>query len=106
VAKDDKRSTFRDLAKERKPGEPDPVWTELRNQLGAAPAPEPVWIGWVLCAHRDGYRRRKIALPQSVVDEWAAGPELPPDLRSNVVAQMTRDAMGDELLTELHRKDG
>lgn len=75
------------------------------EKRAATPEPEPVWIGWVLCAHRDGYRRQKVAMPQSVVERWADGPMLPPDLRSNVVAQMTRDAMSDHLLTELHRKE-
>lgn len=68
--------------------------------------PEPVWIGWVLRAHPDGYMRQKVVLPQSVIDAWAQGAPHPPDLRSNVVAQMTRDLMSDALLTELHRKDG
>lgn len=68
----------------------------------------PAAIGFVLRYDEPHgcYRRTKVRIPLDLLDEVRAGEDSPPDHRSTLVAGISRDLMADEVLHQLHRKEG
>lgn len=66
--------------------------------------PEPAWVGWVFALDGiDGYRRRKVRIPASWLEDVGVGPATGPDLRGTVVMGAITDAMSDGFLLEMSR---
>jgi hypothetical protein len=72
--------------------------------LGPDPS-EPAWVGWVVCqdVDGDGFRRCRVRLPQSVLEQYAVAEPSGPDLRGNLAVQIQTDMMRDDFLQEVVR---
>ena len=65
---------------------------------------EPYWIGWVYALDGvDGYRRWKVRIPISFMEELSEGEPSAPDLRGTVMMGALTDAMTDTFLLEMAR---
>jgi hypothetical protein len=79
-----------------------------KPKSGAKPVPaaepETHWIGWVMRKDDagNGYVLQRVRIPASWLGDLADGPPSPANLRPYLVQQITRDAMSDAMLTDLH----
>lgn len=61
---------------------------------------ERLWRGHVMAFDTHGYRVVRVALPESVVAQYAVGPQEPPDTRASSISRVETELGSDDFTME------